>query len=437
MSGETPLFSLYAPIGVTAGAPLSIRYDPRRQILRTGGSTRRLLGYSVRVQPDPGDASLGVLTDLATPLGQVGWYPDADGRVAALARSLLQRASLPTEPPSMASPGGRRFRFCDDWDWNLAAAQVFTDYLQGPTFAYTLDLSDVRLAGNEDPVAAFLFATRRGHCEFFASALAALCHSMQIPARLVVGFAASQYDERVGAYSVLEGNAHAWVEVASGPHRWSVFDPSPAAGQPLLIEGSGTLAQTVRSVYDQVEGNWVSNVVGFDDSAQGRLMDSFTQGWMRRITAALEAVRDWMEQVNVFFNVGPGGYIWMGIVAVALVLAVIALVKLMRRSLAIRRTLRLEHLRGAEYRRMLQHLGFYLDMLLVLKRGGLAKPAWQPPMSFAQVLDSQRPEAARLVREITDTFYQARYGTATLDRRLQEQARLQVRALAQTLGVRA
>ena len=336
----------------------------------------------------------------------------------------------------MASPGGRRFRFCDDWDWNQAAARVFTDYLQGPTFVYTLDLSDVRLAGNEDPVAAFLFSTHRGHCEFFASALVALCHSMQIPARLVVGYAASQYDERAGAYNVLEGNAHAWVEVASGPHRWAAFDPSPAAGQPVLTEADGTLAQTVRSVYDRVEGNWVSNVVAFDGSAQGRLMDSFSQGWTRRITSVFESVRDWMEQVNVFFNVGPGGYIWMGIVAVALVLAIIALVKLMRRSLAIRRTLRLEHLKGAEYRRMLQHLGFYLDMLLVLKRGGLAKPAWQPPLSFAHALESRRPEAARLVDEITGTFYQARYGTAAIDGQRLEHARQQVRALAQTLGVR-
>jgi hypothetical protein len=138
----------------------------------------------------------------------------------------------------------------------------------------------------------------------------------------------------------------------------------------------------------------------------------------------------------VFFNVGPGGYIWMGIVAVALVLAVIALVKLMRRSMAIRRALRLEHLRGAEYRRMLQDLGFYLDMLTVLKRGGMAKPAWQPPLIFATILQQQRPDAARLISDITHVFYQARYGTAAIDRRRLEHARDQVHALAKTLGVR-
>ncbi len=436
VSGAATLFSLYAPIGVTVDSPVTVRYDPRRQVIQTVPGTRRLLGYGVRVQPDPSDESLRMLTDLITPLGQAGWFTDADGRVAALAKSLLQNANLPTEAPSMAAPDGQRFRYCDDWDWNSAAAQVFTDYLQGPNLAYTLDLSDVRLGGGEDPITAFLFTTRRGHCEFFASALAAMCQSVEIPARLAVGYAVHDYDEQAQQYNVLEGNAHAWVEVATGPHRWMAFDPSPTAGQPTLTDSGGTLAQTVRSVYDRVEGNWVSNVVGFDDTAQGRLMDSFAQGWTRRITVALESVRDWMEQVNAFFNVGPGGYIWMGIVATALVIAVIALVKLMRRSMAIRRTLRLDHMHGAEYRRMLQRLGFYLDMLTVLRRAGVAKPMWQPPLSFAMALQPERPEPARLVREITGVFYDARYGNGAIDRAKLDHAREKVSELARTLGVK-
>jgi hypothetical protein len=436
LSGEATLFSLYAPVSIDADAPLSIRYDARRQVMRSSPATRRLLGFDLRVQHQPSDESLRMLTDLMTPAGQAGWYRDSDGRVEALAKSLLSNAGLAIESPSIAAPDGRRFRFSDAWEWNRAAAQAFTNYLQGPAFTYTLDLSDVRL-GEGDPVATFLFETRRGHCEFFASALAALCHSVQIPARLVVGYAAHNFDEQAQQYHVLEGNAHAWVEAAIGPHRWMAFDPSPLAGQPSLSDTGGSFARTVRSVYDSVEGDWVSSVVGFDDSAQGRLLDSFAHGWSQRITSALDSVRDWMEQVNTFFNVGPGGYIWMGIVAVALVLAVIALVKLMRRSIAIRRTLRLHHLGGSEYRRMLRHLGFYLDMLAVLQRGGMAKPAWQPPRSFAVALAARHPQAARLVQEITDVFYEARYGTRGVDRLRIDRARLQVRQLAETLAVRA
>ena len=73
---------------------------------------------------------------------------------------------------------------------------------------------------------------------------------------------------------------------------------------------------------------------------------------------ALDATRDWMVRVNRAFYFGPAGYIWMGFVGFALIIATIALIKLMRRSMAIRRTLHLQHLKGGEYQRMLRQLGF-------------------------------------------------------------------------------
>ncbi len=124
--------------------------------------------------------------------------------------------------------------------------------------------------------------------------------------------------------------------------------------------------------------------------------------------------RDWMSRVNRAFHFGPAGYIWLGLVALALLIAVLTLIKLMRRSLAIRRTLRLRHFRGAEYQRMLHQLGFYLDMLRVLRRRKCPKPAWQPPLEFARVLADRRPDAGEIVRRITETFYAARYGRQRL-----------------------
>jgi hypothetical protein len=126
----------------------------------------------------------------------------------------------------------------------------------------------------------------------------------------------------------------------------------------------------------------------------------------------------------------------MGVVAAILVVAVIVLAKLMRRSMAIRRTLQLQHVRGREYRRMLHQLGFYMDRLSVLERGGLAKPPWRPPMAHAVALSAGQPAPAALVREITDAFYEVRYGGKALGEQRLEQARTCVRQLAQTLRVR-
>jgi hypothetical protein len=151
---------------------------------------------------------------------------------------------------------------------------------------------------------------------------------------------------------------------------------------------------------------------------------------------AVTAVREWMARVNDAFYFGPAGYIWMGIVGTALGIAIIALVKLMRRSRAIHQLAGLSHMHGSEYQRMLRQLGFYLDMLAVLKRGGVQKPPWQPPRHFADELEGEWPAAAELVTRITDVFYQVRYGGRRLDSRRMNHARALVRQLAKTLRVR-
>jgi transglutaminase-like putative cysteine protease len=394
VGGQAPLLSIYAPTAMTLDATADVLYDPRRQTLRTTRETRRLVGYTIRAQTDPSVSTQRALTDHIVPAGGGSdWFDDRNqpdirnsdaeplDRVRDLARQLLIAAGMPERTPSFNNAD----RYSNAWDWNRRAAQVFVDYLQSSDFQYSLDLSHIRL-GRLDPVIDFLFNHKRGHCEYFASALTAMCQSVSIPARVVVGYLAQDYDE--------EGNSHAWVEVAVGPHKWKEFDGTPPAGLPVLSESEGTLAGAMRSVYSRFEGNWSTQVVGFDTGAQERLIDTLSRGWTQRLTTILGGIRQGMQNVNDFFNVGPGGYIWMGIVALALTIAVIALLRLLRRSRAIRRTLNLQHLRGAEYRRMLTQLGFYLDMLGVLERGGLGKPQWRPPMLHAAAIAGHAPEPA-------------------------------------------
>ena len=85
---------------------------------------------------------------------------------------------------------------------------------------------------------------------------------------------------------------------------------------------------------------------------------------------------------------------------------------------------------------MLRQLGFYLDMLGVLKRGGRSKPPWQPPVQYSYALARAHPEAAATVREITDIFYGARYGRKQLTSEQVRRARSLVKQLACTLGVK-
>jgi transglutaminase-like putative cysteine protease len=79
-------------------------------------------------------------------------------------------------------------------------------------------------ARNKDAVDDFLFVSHEGFCEHFASAEAVLLRAVDVPARLVTGFA---YGESDGARRVFRGaDAHAWVQVNVGGDRWIFSDPT-------------------------------------------------------------------------------------------------------------------------------------------------------------------------------------------------------------------
>lgn len=428
-NGVTPVFTIPAPVSVLFDSRVDLQYDPARQTIQTTDAARRVLSYRVGVNAEPSDALLEDLTRGRTHFRSMrsGWSRESRARFRAIAESILAQEGVPIERP----------RLDERWTWNQSVAEAFTRYLHSNLFQYTTDLSTVTYRGPEtDPALHFLEEGRRGHCEYFASALTLLCRSVGVPARLVAGYLAYDYDETTQQYVVLESNAHAWVEVATGPHRWTTFDPTPAAILQATHQTPTTFADRVRWAYERVESDWSSTFIAFDGTSQAQLAETINRGWTTRLTAMLQDVREWMARINAAFYLGPAGYIWMGIVAFALLIAIVALIKLMRRSMAIRHTLQLQHVRGAEYQRMLRQLGFYLDMLQVLQQAGLAKPDWQPPMQYAAALSHSHPQEAALVSRITELFYLARYGHQPLTRQQQLRSRKLVEQLASQLHVK-
>ena len=82
---------------------------------------------------------------------------------------------------------------------------------------------------SKDPIAGFLFETRRGYCEYFASAAALLLRLQGVPTRYVTGFNVRD-ESLVGRhYAVRESDAHAWVESYVPGSGWLEFDPTPSA----------------------------------------------------------------------------------------------------------------------------------------------------------------------------------------------------------------
>jgi transglutaminase-like putative cysteine protease len=92
-------------------------------------------------------------------------------------------------------------------------------------FSYTL--TPGRAPPGEDPEENFLFTTRAGYCQYFATAMADLLRSLGVPVRLVNGYGPGSYDSGQGRFVVRESDAHTWPEVYFPTYGWIPFEPTP------------------------------------------------------------------------------------------------------------------------------------------------------------------------------------------------------------------
>jgi hypothetical protein len=134
-------------------------------------------------------------------------------------------------------------------------------YLQ-KNYSYSLEPSQLE---KPQPLASFLFESRRGHCEYFASGMVILLRTLGVPSRLINGFRAGEYNA-VGKDYVIRGrDAHSWVEAFSPEKGWQTFDPTPAS--------DSTAAQhpffaAINNYFDAFELFWGEWILGYDDAAQ-------------------------------------------------------------------------------------------------------------------------------------------------------------------------
>jgi transglutaminase-like putative cysteine protease len=81
------------------------------------------------------------------------------------------------------------------------------------------------VGSDESGLEDFLFKSKTGFCEQYASAMAILLRAANIPSRVAMGYTAGYQN---GEYrTVTTQNAHAWVEVFFPESGWVTFDPTP------------------------------------------------------------------------------------------------------------------------------------------------------------------------------------------------------------------
>ncbi|MEO1204403.1 MAG: transglutaminase domain-containing protein, partial [Pseudomonadota bacterium] len=113
-------------------------------------------------------------------------------------------------------------------------------------FYYTLNPP----ALGRDPVDAFLFDTRRGFCEHYASAFAVMMRAAGVPTRIVLGYQGGELNPHGDNMIVRQSDAHAWNEVWFEGDGWRRVDPTAAVAPERIELG------VADSIFDGIGASW-------------------------------------------------------------------------------------------------------------------------------------------------------------------------------------
>ncbi|KAF0167956.1 MAG: hypothetical protein FD160_4012, partial [Caulobacteraceae bacterium] len=237
------------PRDVTHAQGLDVRYEDPDALG---------LIYGAYVSSDPGERD--ILPLLPERKQNYLQLPDDQTRVEKLAREVVGDAA-------------------NDFD---KAARI-EGYLRSK-YGYTLEQPDV---GHRAPLEGFLFDKKRGHCEYFSTAMTIMLRTLGIRARNVTGFVGGRYNAYGDYYAVRQGDAHSWVEAHIVERGWVTFDPTPPS-RAEVGPSEGPWAD-VRALIDALHTRWMTNVVGYDLRVQAGGVRKMWQWWVTQRNARREA----------------------------------------------------------------------------------------------------------------------------------------------------
>jgi protein-glutamine gamma-glutamyltransferase len=333
----------------------------------------------------------------------------------------------------------RRERITDReaFDFRRRAATAFRHWLSRECL-YTRQM--VAPLDGQDPIEMFLLDEergRRGHCEYFASAMAALCLSVDIPARVVTGYLLTEFDTSSDSHIIRESDAHAWAEVEVRTGLWETFDPSPIS-EPGMIEGDIHPAiAAIRGVTDAIELAWSRVIVGYDrDRQEGTL------GAVSSISplAVVRGVNAWVTQILAPEQEQAAGADENRVVVrffthvlLGTTVAVVGVYLLVSRWNAI--SARWRRRRGAldvaprfeDDPRAAELAELHAQVVARLARLGVPKPHWAPLGLHAESLPPERASLATPLRTLAALYYECRFAGRPVTREVLARATAIVR----------
>lgn len=319
----------------------------------------------------------------------------------------LSRKSLPTFkrlqnndrgrylklPPNMSD---RTRDLANTWSkdakTDLEKAQAIETHLR-TDFKYDLASPSGK---DPNPLEHFLFESKRGHCEFYSTAMAVMLRTLDIPTRNVTGFVGGTYNRFGKFYAVRQGDAHSWVEAYIEKYGWLTFDPTPPADAAPKSEIGGIWAY-LRDLIEATSQRWDRHVVSYDLSQQLSLFNSFRR-YRRGEGGSPENTGMRNRRVLVLIVLGTG------VVAAAYFY------------------FRRKKLRGmavvkpgdARSQSALLATALYEALDIAMGVRGIARSPGTPPLKHAEMLAAMSHPLAHEIHDLTSIYIESRFGGRTL-----------------------
>jgi transglutaminase-like putative cysteine protease len=303
---------------------------------------------------------------------------------AARARYL----ALPTDLPPRVAELAKSW-IGEETDPERRAKRVETALRKG----YRYDLESPSGAA-KNPLDDFLFVSKRGHCEFYSTAMAILLRTQGVPTRNVNGFIGGTFNRFGRYYAVRQGDAHSWVEVYVDGKGFVRFDPTPPADAAPQSEITGVLA-FVRDMVEAAAQRWDRNVIGYD---------------MRQQVSLLRAVRDRYTDLRSRSKVASTVLAsprraFLSLTATGLLIALAVYWYRRRRKPTPQHTPP-----NANEVRQRETAELYRALDSALSQRGVPRPSGTPPLTHVRALALLGHPIADSALRLTERYLRARFG---------------------------
>ncbi|HSN17499.1 MAG TPA: transglutaminase domain-containing protein, partial [Gammaproteobacteria bacterium] len=305
---------------------------------------------------------------------------------------------------------------------DLAAAEAIESYLRSH-YQYTLDTIG---QPGYTPLSKFLFETKRGHCEYFATAMVMMLRSVGIPSRLVTGVSAHERNPFTGYYQVRAIDGHAWAEGKIPGVGWVTFEATPFYFLPSARPPARTPAAGL-----------VDYVAELAREAQTVDPQALRTAMLTHLKHATTALKSSLSKVGASLT----SWGWRLIVLAALLSPLVALaIVLHRRSLgvrlwALRRSAEWRLWRARRQGRRAYVLACYLESERLLAALGLQREDAVAVADYARQVSAALPPDLRDVwSTLVETFTNVRYGDAEVSQEEASATRTAANKLLQGLA---